>query len=371
MLAIKFKYLDKSVTWYIENYYIYFLLSILGSLCGFFVVKIFKKLRIKSSNSKKYYSLNRGGDLVPMGEVSTCVKDNVPYLVKSKKIIDALKEVLGLKKLPRIVVIDRIVFLLSILASNKLGIFLKSNGIEILVDYGKTLVVTGGKFFFSTFVLTVIAAVSSLPAIMKVLMIASVPASIPLYFWFKSLTFNCAPFVQKLQQAQVEQGVLYYIDQRDRDSDLVIMVPNENQKIFKQYVENQKCDISMADENHFSETCEISNLDYELVQETVKTLDDVQNHDATKDIQLVKRYVKTPEDKSKINHRLKPYNKPKHSLKPKSKVQEMNERYGPIEQRTQTIAGLDKEKINPSSQEATNVSNQENMKKEPVGKVKK
>ena len=347
MLVIKFKYFDKSITWYIQNYYIYFLVSILGSLCGFFVVKIFKKLRIKRSNSKKYYQLTRGGSsLVPMGEVSSCVQENVPYLVKNKKIIDALKEVLGLKKLPKIVVIDRIVFLLSVLASNKLGILLKSNGIEILVDHGKTLLETNAKLFLSSLSMTILALAFSIPAIMKFLMVFSVPVFVPIYFWFKSLTFDCSPFVQKLQQAQVEQAVLYYIDQRDRDSDLVIMAPNDNQKIYKQYVDNQECNISNIDENHFSQTCQISNLDYELVEETVKTLNDVQNHDATKDIQLIKQYVKTPDDKAKINHRLEPYNKPKHSLKPRSKVKEMNEIYGPLEQRTQNLRGLNKNKEN-------------------------
>ena len=87
-------------------------------------------------------------------------------------------------------------------------------------------------------------------------------------------------------------------------------------------------------------------MDYELVEETVKTLNDVQNHDATKDIQLIKQYVKTPDDKAKINHRLEPYNKPKHSLKPRSKVKEMNEIYGPLEQRTQNLRGLNKNKEN-------------------------
>ena len=166
----------------------------------------------------------------------------------------------------------------------------------------------------------------------------------------------------------------------------IFLKTNEYQEIYYRNIKSQNCKLTEVDKNElifgdasgeeltypiedFKETCSEITSTYIKLKEKTKTIEDIYTKENTKpeitdSIEKVQEAIKTENNNNK-------------AFKPKSKVKEMNERYGPIEKRTQNLEGLNKNKnedsceVEESINESSGNQKQFNEKSEEQLRVKK
>lgn len=396
MLRIKFYYFDKQITWTIDNLYISLVAYLLGLSLGFVFVQIIKKIK-----SKNYKKTIRGGGSDAIKEIDQCIDsigEDRPYIVKDSNLIDIIKTILNLKSNSKPTLIDKGIFLLGVILHKQFSIVAQIMGTNlagVIQSFGFEIVVSNMIAMATNIGVSLGVGVST--ALITFLLkftffqiITTSAATLLIVIWLtlNIFPFDCSKFVDKIPQKQVDatERVLHFVELPNLyDDGMFLLKTNEDQEIYYRHTVRQDCKLTEVDKNEFifgdisgeelthpdedfTEVCTNVKSTYIKSKEKTKTLEDIRNikkPEITDKVEEINKVIKTESNNNK-------------SLKPKSKVKEMNEKYGPIGKRTQTIEGLDKEKINPSSQEVknvssqevTNVSSQENMKKESVGKVK-
>lgn len=397
MLRIKFYYFDKQVVWTINDPSIALLAYLLGLSLGFVFVQIIKKIKSKNLRSKNYKKISRGGG-DEITEIDHCLGEEIPYIITDYNLINIIKAILNLKNYSRPTVVDKGLFLVAALlhkqflmvaritGTNIAGL-IQSFGFEVAIS---NIISVATKVGISLSVGTSTMLIAFLLKFTTLQIIGSTTIVAPMIIWFMSTVFpfDCSKLVSQVPQKQLTstERVLHFVESSSDLNNKIFLKTNEYQEIYYRNIKSQNCKLTEVDKNElifgdasgeeltypiedFKETCSEITSTYIKLKEKTKTIEDIYTKENTKpeitdSIEKVQEAIKTENNNNK-------------AFKPKSKVKEMNERYGPIEKRTQNLEGLNKNKnedsceVEESINESSGNQKQFNEKSEEQLRVKK
>nr|UZC30152.1 hypothetical protein [Entomoneis sp.]UZC30225.1 hypothetical protein [Entomoneis sp.] len=379
MLVIKFNFFEKRVTWFLSDNAVFmssYFITIAILLLIYSIYLIFTISRRKLVSNKNATKSIRGGanELPSADELIYCAfEGNEPKLIHNKNVIAAIRQILGINRSRKFIFIDRVVYLLAVFRCVSLSEVFHYGGTLGLWAYADNLIktklaaTTGAGLAVMTSALAFFLT-QHLGWFLSLTLgggtLAVVPIIVNLFLRYNIYSFSstCSKIVAAIAYHETAQERLYYIDCSADKTDKIILQTDPNQNFYeKMYLDSSdksNCQIEkitnselqfadysgeelvVKDVNYYKEKCSVMESNYYPIDTDCHTLADVQIGDSTDQLKKADGYLKPVHpEKVQLQSRLKLQS----SIKPKSKVAEMNQKYGSLSSRTKTLSDLSKE----------------------------